>query len=238
VLVFSKEMPYQQLRDRLFCIRAKLDYSVMRGGIAESDLHDAYNELLEQINSRGDQLHITNNLRSISALDALIQKLEPHVVMLDSAYQISDGSEGKAKHEMLNAVSTRMKEMAMQYNIGIISVYQENERLAIEHAGKGRGTSAFAGSTAVLQDADIAIRAVMNTHMQQISLTLPAARETNFQGFSINAKPAGDFTFAGFHIWPVGWTPPKEETKSAGNVIKELAGLSKLLGKTAGGSPI
>jgi len=207
-LIFSKEMSWDKVKFRIAAILTDSDYtSMMKGYLSDEEIADIKEILMAFVEHKKDLIMFTKAMRIDGSrggpkeLEKKAEDFGADVIFADSAYQLEpSGGESKDYHRKLNMISTGLKECASSSKIPVIAVFQENERQAIKMAKKSRGTASVAGSTAIVQDADVMMRVVYNPFCDELSLHLPAARETKHKGITINAVPAVDFTYAGDHL--------------------------------------
>ena len=208
VLVFSKEMTWEKVRRRTACILTETHYGALTSGALSNDELESMREhLLLFAKTWGGNFRYTQVLDmsgkrgGTRELRRQIEEYKPDIVLVDSAYQLlTEAEAAQDMHIRLNGISTRLKEIAFELQIPVVGIFQENERES-EKFKKTRGTASIAGSTAIVQDADLGIKVVLRPDLQQMSLRVAAGRDTAFLGGTIGAIPAIDFTWKGSHIF-------------------------------------
>ncbi len=194
-LIYSQEMDIPRLRRRVALILSGLDYNLYRKGALSHDDFCHLLEILDRLEEEAEngesnrKLIFTNGMKAsgmnLFTLRHKIEVYRPDIVMLDSAYHMSDDMDWKK----LTKLTQGIKAVAKETGTRIIAVNQENERKARD---KGRGTASVANSPSWIQDCDLGFRTVLGVN--DISLHLTAARECRFDGIRINNKPANDFS--------------------------------------------
>ena len=210
VLVYSKEMSWKVVRNRICCIVAELDYTRFKNGeldAAESRCMDRTFDLLEAEDFPGD-LDFTQADRPDGSpggpveIQRKIEVYKPHFVMLDSAYmlEIPDQSGSALDWKALSMVNRQLKQICKSTGVPMLAILQESERAALKYKNS-RGTASLAMNTLAVADCDVGGRLIHNKKAREISLQLSAARETTVEGFTIFAEAATNFTYKSDHIW-------------------------------------
>jgi len=205
VLIYSKEMTWPVVRRRLSCILAKVNYTKLKANELSSAETTQFLDKLEQIcdPSFPGEVWFTQADRpdgSVGGPDDIRRKVEmfrPHFVMLDSSYMLElPGSGANALDwKNLSIVNRRLKQIAKQTGIPILSILQENERAGLKYQ-KSRGTASLSMNSQAGMDCDVGIKLVYHKRREELSLHLAAARETTCEGFTINAIAAENFSYA------------------------------------------
>lgn len=231
VLIYSKEMTWSVVRRRLSCLLAGVNYTRLKNGTLSSAEQEQYLNKLEEIcdpNFPGD-VWFTQADRpdgSVGGPDEIRRKVDvfrPHFVMLDSSYMLElPGSGSNALDwKNLSIVNRRLKQIAKQTNIPILSILQENERAGIKYQ-KSRGTASLSSNSQAAMDCDVGIRLVYHKRKEELSLHLAAARETTVNGFTINAVAAENFSYAHDTLYSLSdvW---EDEERQGTEVPEEVA---------------
>jgi len=236
ILVFSREMQSDTMSLRCASIVAELDYArLKKGDLTKEELTRLYEAMdyLENYNGTGDLIYTRaskadGSAGGVSDIHRKIERYHPDLVILDSAYMMSDDREKKASTNWSNlqAISQDVKQMCAATKIPTIMVWQENEAKALKFKGTGaRGTASIAMASQLVYDCDIAIRCILNEAASELSLHFTATRDCKLDGFTINAKPGYDFSFAGWELHDLG--EKKEENGPKEKHVVELASLFK-----------
>jgi hypothetical protein len=209
VLVYSKEMMWKQIRQRLACIIGKVSYDRFKKNLlTRAELHRMLTAmaLLKSDNQEfSGELIFTDCDRpdgSIGGPSEVRQKIdmyEPKFVLLDSAYLLQiQGVVDAMDWKAIGATTRNLKQVAKSTGVPTACIMQENEKAAAKY--KGRGTASIAMFTGIAADCDVGIKLVCNDYLDEVSLHFAACRETNFPGFTIHANLAENFEFAGLHL--------------------------------------
>jgi len=202
VLVYSGEMTWKIVRNRVACIVAKLDYTRFKRGQLdeyESKLFHDTMDMLEDPEFPGE-LIFTKATRpdgdagGPAEIQRKIDIYKPHFVMLDSAYmlEVKDNSDNPYDWKSLSLVNRRIKQICSSTGIPMLAIFQENERQALKYKNT-RGTASMAMNTLAVADCDVGARLIYNKKEGEISIHLSAARETTIEGFTIFAHAASNF---------------------------------------------
>lgn len=226
VLVFSREMTATTMSLRCTSILAKLAYSRLRAG----DLNlEEYNRLIiandkvQDVLSPG-KLTFTKASKAdgspggVSDIHRKILRYRPHLVILDSAYMMTNDRAGShsLKWGDLAAISQDVKQMASSSGVPTIMIWQENEAKAMKFKGSGaRGTASLAMASQLIYYCDMAVRCILHPPTQEMSLQFAATREFQFDGFTIHAKPGYNFEFSKWEMYDVA-EKPQEPTGHGG----------------------
>lgn len=240
VLIYSKEMQKKKLYLRMASIFAKLDYSRLRSGqLNDHDIIQLYT-CVDQIHDAlgGQDLIYTKASKAdgstggVTDIRRKIEQYRPQIVLLDSAYLLANDRNGgntSFKWHDLAPISQDIKGLAGEMKIPQVMIWQESEREALKSGSRGRGTSSLAMATQLIYDCDLAMRLVLLSDLNKMSIHITAAREVKFKGFTIRVHPGYDFGFDSWDLYDIDADTTKE-VKSAGQEVsaKEAAKLSRL----------
>jgi replicative DNA helicase len=212
-LLHTPEVNLSRMRRRLASLLSLVDYTDVKNRFRNnpeamdgflSYLHELREEEREQNKRRRRLIISTGTLRSASRspVELLREKIEAYeakLVVVDSAYYLSEDLDWKAVSKFTKGV----KLMAEDLRCGIILTSQENQKAAVKAAmsGKSPGASSIAFSQSFINDCDLALKCLMkivhrgNRTEQLVSLEVTAARDTRLEGFTINANPGYDFNY-------------------------------------------
>lgn len=213
VLIYSKEMRWDSIRNRINCLLAKVDYTEhKRGTLSEEDrarLRETVRKLSDP--SFTGELFFTDADRLDGSpggpreIRSKIDKYHPHFVLLDSSYMLEmpDAGSRALDWNQLALVSRQLKSIAKTTGVPMLAILQENERAAFKY-NKSRGTASIAMNSGAVMDCDIGIRVVYKRSLNQISLHFAACRETTIKGFTINAIACTNFDYVSEELHAVG----------------------------------
>lgn len=211
VLIYSKEMMWENVRRRVACILGQVDYRRYRKNELSSQEKARLVESLDWFQDEcSGNIHFTAADKSDGTAGGPVEirrKIEvyrPHFVLLDSAYMLElSGNNNPYDWKSMALVNRQLKQIAKTTGIPLLAILQENERAAFKYKGT-RGTASLAMNTSAVQDCDLSIRCVYNKSRSELSLHLPAARETTDDGFTIYAHAAENFGYAHDRLWEIG----------------------------------
>lgn len=245
VLVYSKEMTWEEVRDRIAAIIARVDIDrYLKGRLTDTEQE----HLLLTIERVSDptstgQLFFTQADRldggkgGPAEIRKKVLQYKPVFVLLDSSYMLEmPGAQGSALDwRNLAALTRELKQVCLSTGASMLAIMQENERAAIKYKGT-RGTASMAYNTSAPADCDGGFHLVLNKKAQELSVHIAVLRTGKGDGFTIHAQPCENFEFAGTHLWHVGddddtGTPPvplvdpaaaSKVTKQVGNSISRF----------------
>tara|TARA_R100000152_G_C6755809_1_gene179552 strand:+ start:1 stop:1098 length:1098 start_codon:yes stop_codon:yes gene_type:complete len=226
VLVYSKEMTWDQMRRRITAINAKVNYTRLKKGSLSTIEQAHYLETVAQHcadDFRGEIIFTDCDRPDGSPggpaeIRRKIDTYRPEFVLLDSSYMlelpgINSGSNA-LDWKVLSAINRQIKQIAKTTGIPIMAILQENERSAYKY-NKSRGTASLAMNTGAVMDCDVGIRLVYHKAKQEISLHLAAARETTDDGFTIHALACENFDYAHDTLYAINDVHEEEEGSEA-----------------------
>jgi len=228
VVVYSKEMMWENMRRRIACIVGRVDYGKYRKNtLSEAEKH----QLLEGLSwfeetCEGD-IEFTTADRADGTpggpaeVRRKIDLYRPQFILLDSAYMLELPNGGASAYDWksMSLVNRQLKQIAKTTGVPMMAIYQENERAAYKYKGT-RGTASLAMNTSVVMDCDLTIRIVYNKERHELSLHLPASRETIDEGFTIHANAAENFGYAHDRLWEVGDGADVEDAQQVNNHVQ------------------
>lgn len=244
VLFFTKEMSPAQIRARVLCSIAKIDYRDYRKGMIPEDQEEEFFEVMEGLRIHGKKSVVEHGRRKesmfiiasdtrsdgggVTALSAMIEQYEPDIVFVDGIYLMRDDRKGERSRDWKNVanITSDLKNAATHYKIPIVGNTQAN-RLA-DDKKKGGGLRDLAFSDAAGQDADLIIRvqkSVDDNNQPILNLVVSGSREFALDGIVIGAEPCVDFDFK---FIKRDKATPKEQREEAKAQAVEAAHTAKL----------
>ena len=202
VMVYSKEMSWDNMRRRIACILGGVSYSKYKKGLLDEQEKAAILEQMDVLTApwHGGELIFTDcDLPdgSVGGPNEIREKIETYradAVFADSSYMLQvPGVKDAMDWKAIAAVTRGLKQVAKTTLVPIIAIMQENEKAALKHRNS-RGTASVAMYSGMVMDCDIGIRIVNNQRLNQTSLIFAACRETDFPGFTINTLLCEDFS--------------------------------------------
>ena len=212
VLVYSKEMVWDKIRDRIACIKAMIGYAGFTKNTLRADERFRLLAAIEQTvsDSYPGELIFTScdkpdgTAGGPAELRAKIQTYKPHFVFLDSSYMLElPGVKDAYDWRAIAGVTRALKQISKSTGIPMLAIMQENERLALKYGNKGRGTASISMFSNMIQDADVGIRVVNHATRDETSLVMAACRETNWPGCTIHTKLCQNFDYAHDHLYGI-----------------------------------
>jgi hypothetical protein len=153
VLYASREMPAPQLAGRMGAMLLDQSPSMLNEAVRWDDASER--ELYEALRALGDRIIVDDRSRDVRDVEAEVRRAqlagEPyHLVVLDFLQQF-DGP-GEARHEVLEAIAYRMKDLAMQQECAVIAPCQVNRAGSVSETIPGM--NAIRGSSGIENAAD------------------------------------------------------------------------------------
>lgn len=201
VLFYTREMEVAQVAQRCAARMARANYTqIVRGTLPpekEKEYFDSLNAMLEfeegfHSGDGGKFFLITSDRQNprgggVSALQGLIKRYEPQLVVVDGAYLMLNDRSGKQSMDWkdLLSISQDIKGTAQNFGVPIIGSMQANDKERVFGAR-------------VEQDADLVLRVEkvpLEGDGARLILRFPKARETPVSGFILDALPAVYFRF-------------------------------------------
>lgn len=208
-LVFSKEMPPEQLRRRIVARMMGFDYRLYTQGLLspeqEEDFYDTVVNLkAEELRFRGKGVNrgmlITSGWEEgswFTGLESVRQKIEefePDICFLDAAYLLDDdGKSDKAIWQVILKLAYGLKKMCSHFGIPIVATTQANRK---GEETRGSTMAEIAYGDAFAQACDLAIRVIKKEGEDggvRLAMVVAGAREMTMAGFELEAVPAEKF---------------------------------------------
>jgi hypothetical protein len=245
-LIYSKEMMWPTIRQRMCAIMAGVNYDRLLDGTLSAAEEAHYFATIEQVTSpahRGD-FHFTDADRADGAtggpadIRRKVEIYKPDFVFLDSSYMLElpgAKNDNVLDWKVLSVINRQVKQIAKACKIPILAVFQENETQAYKYV-KTRGTASLAMNKGAVMDCDLGIRLVYHSKLCELTIRYAVGREVKADGFTINAVPCENFTYAGTHLHDLGddFKDEEEEDPKGGKGAPAPAAAQPPAGTRAG----
>lgn len=232
VLVYSKEMTWKTLLQRICCILARVDYGRLKKGKLSPEEEMHFLTAVEQFTSAdhpGELIYTSADRASgaVGGPDEIQEKVElhrPDFVFLDSAYmlELPGTNANPLDWKSLSVVNRRLKAIFKNTGIPGLALFQENEVQGYKYR-KTRGTASLAMNKGAVMDCDLGIHLVMHQKKQELSIHYAAAREIHGKGFTIHARPCENWGYAHDHLHSLGDDAEEEPQQQATQQPQEAA---------------
>ncbi len=205
VLMYSKEMPEDEIWDRAICFLADLPYEAYNAGMLSPDEYGRLRSMAEFVKDMARDTHGRQQITCVSGLDApdgsdtvawlasMAKKHLPDVIIIDGVYLMASSSKSKEDHSKASAISRAVRAMAMRMRIPVIATIQANRKA--DKSGFLSDSDEIAFSDAFSQDATCMVRVVADKFRPICNLLLPGSRKFKLEGIQINAVPCSDFSY-------------------------------------------
>lgn len=217
VLVYSREMPPEQLLDRLGAVLAKVDYKAYTHGRLQPSEAQRMWTILEEL--RDDELSMgafgsnapyilivsdrgMSDGGGIGWLQGKIREYKPDLVIVDGMYLMKDDRTKSRAIDWKNIthISQDVKLTCNSFHIPIIGVTQANRGAESKN---GEDLTELAFADAIGMDADLVLRIKKQVkwndqakrHENELWVTAPGFREGTFEGMVIHGKPGYNFDY-------------------------------------------
>lgn len=158
VLFVSLEQSRTELADRLLCAQASVDSQHVRKGMLTESEMDALVNAAEALQA-GGRLHIDDQAcQGMTRIGANARRLKARhgirLLVLDYLQLIEPEDRKAPRHEQLETISRRLKHLARELNIPVLSLAQLNREVEGRPSRRPQ-LSDLKGSGALEQDADV-----------------------------------------------------------------------------------
>ena len=205
VLIYSKEMPEDEIWDRVLCFIASVPYDLFQRGKLPGDmavrLHVAQNlvETIVRDTAGAAQIFclsgkaIPAGSDSVAWLEVMAQQYKVNAIFIDGVYLMASSSKSKDDHARAAAISRELRAAILRMRIPTIATIQANRKT--DKTGKTSDTDEVAFSDAFSQDATAMLRVAKELGTNRCNILIPGLRSADLEGFVINAIPCTDFSF-------------------------------------------
>ncbi len=199
LIVYTKEMPPDEIWERVGCIIAQVDYERFITGTITPDERAAIYAVRDFIQiAREQHLMVCLSAKdapggndTVAWLASKVEKLAPQAVFIDGLYLMKDQHGAKQRHDRVRNISNDLRQMILQYDVPVIGTVQANRQAA---QNEDANTEDIAFSDSLGQDCTHLIRVVNEKDADTIALIMGnVARRFKLHGFRIYGIPALNF---------------------------------------------
>ena len=202
LLIYTKEMDADEIFERVGCCLAGIDYERFVQGNLVPEERIALYHITEMLNVIREQQVVVclsgkdaTEKDTVAWLGAKIEKYQPHAVLVDGMYLMSDAHKARKLNERVRNISNAMRQLGLNKHIPIFATIQAN-RDAAKNEEANLDEVAFSDS--VGQDATMLMRCIMEKNEGTIALIMGGAtRRFKLDGFRIYCQPAYNFGYYG-----------------------------------------
>lgn len=247
VLFFTKEMSPKQIKGRVLCSIAEIDYGEYRRGELPEDDERKFFERVEGLRER-EQSSVTEfgmNKESgfvicsdnspegggISSLRAMVERYQPDIVFVDGIYLMKDDRKGERGRDWKNIanITSDLKMLAQQFKIPVVGNSQANRQANDKRKGGDLRDIAF--SDAAGQDADLIIRIDKvvdpEDEITVLNLVVSGSREFQLDGIVIHGQPCTNFEFIRLRRDKVDANQAKQDAQEESKAAAHKARLTR-----------
>lgn len=203
-LIYTKEMTWEQIYERLTCCMALIRHWNLRQGFLSPQEEEALEQvtMVMQMPEFSDRIIVLSGLDasggdSIMWLRSKVDLYKPDFIAIDGLHLMHDARGAKKREERITNISRDTRAMVLQTRIPVIATVQANRAAA---KNEDANLDEIAYSDALGQDATAVVRTIKDKPTPDkpestVSLVFGALRNGVLDGFRINAEPATDFSF-------------------------------------------
>lgn len=216
VMLYTKEIDDDTLKERVASIHVGLDYGSFRDGSLSVEDEQRFFDYLAELNSRnknpakdtkGGTFVVTDKgckvPRTVEKLMVIAEKIQPDIIFIDGFYLLNPGSllAKSSAPDKIKSISGKLKEYAQQLGIPIVCTTQANREGKDSFAIGDTADAAF--SDAISQDANLMLRTFKAPnplkHGGNRLLIVPkkvreGGKDGTPQAFTIHANPSYDWS--------------------------------------------
>ncbi len=213
VIVYSKELSRENMRERVASILARVDYLAYQRGLLSEEEEEHFFEFLaalkdlEEDPSNGGRspalLFLSDKghkkASTVDTIAAKAERFDPDLIVVDGFYLLSDSSSTSKTSgwESLTNISRALKSMAQYLRCAVLGTSQANRS---HSSGPSTDGDDFSYADALAQDTDLALRCFKGpnpTGKGALIMLYPSVvRDAVLNPFTINAWPGADFSLA------------------------------------------
>lgn len=190
ILFLSNEMPDEEIKERMDCIRFKLPFTnFLEGKLSRKDLV-RYREGLEELRDTKSRINIIYNCTTIDELHTKIGLYKPSIIFIDGSYLLEPQmDEGWQK---ITYITRNLKQIAKNTGTPIVNTTALKRASGTKEKGSSfDAQDDFAYANSYVQDSDLAIRLYQTKDMvykQNFGMQIAKARrvkvDTDLQFYS------------------------------------------------------
>lgn len=154
VLIFSLEMPKEQLQQRIICSEAGINASKFRDFSLSEEEKSRFKEYANKLKELPIRIY-KNQTVTINQIKGIVRVAKPAIVFIDYMGLINS-YENKKRYEKFSDISRDIKLLAMETNTPIVTLHQLNREIMSDaRKNKKPKTSDLRDSGQIEQDADM-----------------------------------------------------------------------------------
>jgi hypothetical protein len=204
VLLYTKEMTWEEIMERVIACLAQIRHWNLRHGKLSIEEEVSFNQMctLATLPQFSEHLIVlsgkdTKGNDTIPWVQAKLESYKPHVIAIDGLHLMADAQRAKKREERITNISRDARQMIIHTGVPVIATVQAN-RGAAKHNEANSEDVAY--SDAISQDVTALFRTIKD---KRESLEVPPTasivcgllRNGDLDGFRINSHPAIDFSF-------------------------------------------
>jgi len=207
VLIYSKEMPAEEIWERIICFIADLPFDGLYNvRLSEEDYERMYQA--EDFIRRTKEEHPGADIICVSGLDApqgsdsvswfasKVRHYRPDLAVVDGMYLMAGDGKVKEDHVRVMNISRALRNMALRFKIPVLATIQANrnaDKTGKDPMADDTNMGEVAYSDAVGQDATALFRIVANRINPTANIIVTGGRNLRLRGFEIWAIPCTNF---------------------------------------------
>ena len=200
LLIYTKEMPPDEIFERVGCLVARVDYERFITGSLMPEERASVLAVTQHLDVyREHQMVVCLSAKdapgggdTVSWLGSKVERWKPEMVIVDGLYLMRDQQGAKSRHDRVRNISNDLRQLGLKYDVPIIGTVQANREAA---KNESANTEDIAFSDSLGQDCTHLIRVINDPDADTISLVMGnVARRFKLNGFRIYGIPATNFS--------------------------------------------
>lgn len=204
ILIYTKEMPADEVFERVGCCLAGVDYERFTTGALYPEEYRNICNIREMIRAQREERTVVclsgqdvRHKDTVMWLEAKVEKYRPDIIYVDGMYLMTPMVKSRHRHERVADISQDMRQLVLSKQTPVIATVQANRKAA---ENEDANTEEVAFSDSLGQDATMLIRVVNEHKRGENTLALVmggTTRRFKLDGFRIKGMPAYDFSYFG-----------------------------------------
>jgi len=205
ILIYSKEMPADEIFERIGCLLAGVSYENYTGARLTPEERASFTIILDWLKSIRSRMivvclsaqDVQQGQDTVTWLESKIDRYKPAAVFVDGMYLMADINGAKKNNERVANISRAMRQLILRKRIPIVATVQANRDAA---KNEDANIEEVAFSDSLGQDATMLIRVINEWKKGENTLALVmggASRRYKLAGFRIYGMPAVNFGYYG-----------------------------------------
>lgn len=205
ILIYSKEMPADEIFERIGCLMAGVSYEDFTGARLTPEERMDFMLILDFLKAMRAAMTVVclsaqdvqQGQDTVTWLESKIDRYKPSAVFIDGMYLMADTNGAKKNNERVANISRALRQLILRKRIPVVATVQANREAA---KNEDANIEEVAFSDSLGQDATMLIRVINEWKKGDNTLALVmggASRRYKLAGFRIHGMPAVNFSYYG-----------------------------------------